>query len=741
MLSRRPLALSLLGRLREIHGEWEAASRTYNEALGLLPRGGRRAELLSLLAQAHIRRGEYGAGERTCVETLGQPGRKPARLRGRILCLLGVSAGELGRLDEAEKRFREAIRIFRRVGDAAEEARALSLMAANVLFYRGDYRRAKDLGRQALVIFQRLRDQRRICHTMMGIGLHAAAAGEEREARDLAERALRIAESLEYRMAEGYCHHALGRCALLSRNPEGARRHFERARRLGEQLGEQSLLTWPRLGCAEAHLLEGNRRGARTIAEEILGRTRRGKSPYMEGRAYTILGLSEPRSSPREAANWWRRAERIFREIGALYRLHEILLLRLAAGDVSRRKEPEKIQELLAGCASLDHRFLLTDHGADHAAAVLPRAILLDVETDFAAGVLAAIGERAVPHVEAAIARADERARMRCIEVLARIGGRRAHRVLECAGRSGSAAGRAARDAARDLDAAPAVPLRVHALGSCHVWIGDVLIERDRWRSARAARLFQFLLVQRARWVPRDVLIEALWPGADPSRAENNLRQSIHLLRKTLEPELVETRHSRYVLFRGEACKLDLGEGGQSDIESFERLIREADRRLDEGRHRKAERALREAIDLYKGDLLEESPYEEFLAAAREDLRDRHLRALEKLVRLLDANRRHEEIVPICRRGLSRDPYSEDFAWHLIHALLRLGNRREAIEAYHRYEKLLVQELDVLPSQRMKALAAQATALRPGSRRGAASEAQSQSPPGALLDGNGLADR
>ncbi|MDM7915758.1 MAG: tetratricopeptide repeat protein, partial [Candidatus Eisenbacteria bacterium] len=285
MLSQHPAALTVLGRMQETHGEWEEARRTYGKAI-LVARGLAKAELLSLLGQAHIRRGEYGEGERACVEALRQPGRKSAQLRGRVLCLLGVSAGEMGRLAEAERHFDRAIRIFRGIDDASGEGRVLCLLAANVHYYRGDYRRAKEAGRQALVLFQRLGDPHWICHSMMGIAQHAAAAGEPREARDLAERALRLAESLEYRMAEGYCHYTLGICALLARNPAAARMHLGRARQLGEQLGELSLLTWPQLGLAAAHLLEGNRPAAEILAREVLAHTRRGRSPYVEARCY-----------------------------------------------------------------------------------------------------------------------------------------------------------------------------------------------------------------------------------------------------------------------------------------------------------------------------------------------------------------------------------------------------------------------------------------------------------------------
>jgi len=700
-------ALAVLGRIQEIHGEWDEARQTYRRALARAPDGSKRAAILCQLAQARIRCGEYRAGEKACVEALRQPGRKSAHLRGRVLCLLGVSAGELGRLTDAEERFRDAIRVFRRNRLEAEEGRALCLLAANVCYFRGDYQTAKDLGRQALVIFQRLGDQRWVCHTMMGIALHAASAGEEREARDLAERALRLAESLEYRMALGYCHHALGRCALLRRNPEGAREHFQAALRLGEQLGELSLQVWPRIGQAEADLLAGNRRAAASEARAALAASR-GRSPHTTARCHALMGLAEAASRRDAAILWWKKAERVYRRIDARCGLHEVILCRLAALGFTRRQESVVLAELLAGVASMGHRFLLIDAHPDRAAQVCARAVLLDIEPGFAAGVLVALGQPVVGIIETSMKGAGEGARGRFIEILARIGGNRARAILQVQARSSLPGTAAARGAVADLSASPLVPLHARGLGPWRLSVGDQLLPPEAWKSGRALKLLHFLLVQRSRWVPKEVILEAIWPGSAPSKAENNLRQTIHLLRRALEPPGADPRSFRYVRFRNDACQLDLGEGGSFDADVFQRRVHEGNALLDRSRPGEAEAMLRSAIDLYGGDLLEEYPYEEFLESAREDLRDRYLRALEKLIAICSRGSRWDDVIPLCRRGLARDPYSDPFAWNLIHALLRRGDRTEALKVYRRFEESLTAEFDLLPSARLRELAERA---------------------------------
>jgi DNA-binding SARP family transcriptional activator len=122
-------------------------------------------------------------------------------------------------------------------------------------------------------------------------------------------------------------------------------------------------------------------------------------------------------------------------------------------------------------------------------------------------------------------------------------------------------------------------------------------------------------------------------------------------------------------------------------------------------------RLLRQAIASYRGDFIEESPYEEFLTEERESQRDNLLRAMFQLLDLCESARRWDEVIPLCRRALTRDAYREDFYRFLILAQLKLGARREALADYHRYEEMMIRELDLLPSARMKQLADQATSL------------------------------
>jgi len=77
-------------------------------------------------------------------------------------------------------------------------------------------------------------------------------------------------------------------------------------------------------------------------------------------------------------------------------------------------------------------------------------------------------------------------------------------------------------------------PLQVRCLGSLEVRLGWNRL--NSWRSKKAKSLFKYLIAQRGRPVPKDVLMETLWPEGDPQAANNNLKAAVHALRQTLDP-------------------------------------------------------------------------------------------------------------------------------------------------------------------------------------------------------------
>jgi Bacterial transcriptional activator domain len=143
--------------------------------------------------------------------------------------------------------------------------------------------------------------------------------------------------------------------------------------------------------------------------------------------------------------------------------------------------------------------------------------------------------------------------------------------------------------------------------------------------SARAESLLAYLLLQRAAPQPRKRLAFLLWPDSTEPQAHTNLRHVLHNLRRAL-PEL-----DRFLEVTPRTLHWRPDGPFWLDVAAFQGALSRADGEADGG-----VAALREAVELYRGDLLEGSQ-DEWLLPEREDFRRRFVQAMERLVALLGA--------------------------------------------------------------------------------------------------------
>ena len=81
------------------------------------------------------------------------------------------------------------------------------------------------------------------------------------------------------------------------------------------------------------------------------------------------------------------------------------------------------------------------------------------------------------------------------------------------------------------------IPLAIETLGRFHVRRYDQLVPPAAWRSKKARSLLKILISRSGRPAPRDLLKEALWPGADPATLANRLSVALSTVRAILDPE------------------------------------------------------------------------------------------------------------------------------------------------------------------------------------------------------------
>lgn len=244
----------------------------------------------------------------------------------------------------------------------------------------------------------------------------------------------------------------------------------------------------------------------------------------------------------------------------------------------------------------------------------------------------------------------------------------------------------------------------VRMFGGLEVTIGQKVIGERDWGKRKARLLFAMIAARRGSDVPREQILDQLWPDLEPERARNNFYVVWSTMKAALTPE-GETpgRTCPYVeSFRGR-CRITRS-AVRMDLDDFE--IAQADlRAAEEGADVEAVLdALRRISAAYRGDFLPGDVYEECFGPLRDSYRFDFLSAMNRGTAKLIALGEPAEALVFARRGLQVDPTREDLYQLALRAHIDSGQRSAAIETFLQCRAQLVDELGLDPSAETIAL-------------------------------------
>lgn len=246
--------------------------------------------------------------------------------------------------------------------------------------------------------------------------------------------------------------------------------------------------------------------------------------------------------------------------------------------------------------------------------------------------------------------------------------------------------------------------LRVRLFGRFEVRRDHRLIPQQAWGRRKTQTLLKILLAERGRVLSQDQLVEILFGGIDPEKELHNLHTRISELRRVIEPGLKKGIASQFILRVGEGYCFSKKAPCWLDTEAFLEHLSAARKAREEGRWHLAIESYEAALELYRGEYLEEDRYEEWSLAPRDDWQNRYLNALSHLAECYAQLEDVPRAVECCERVLETDSARE----RVIRQLMRLhclgGEHARAIEVYQAGVRALKERLDVVPSPQTQAL-------------------------------------
>jgi two-component SAPR family response regulator len=246
--------------------------------------------------------------------------------------------------------------------------------------------------------------------------------------------------------------------------------------------------------------------------------------------------------------------------------------------------------------------------------------------------------------------------------------------------------------------AAPQPELRLSLYGHVRAFVDGKVAIDEHFTRRKAKELFVLLYLERRRFIPRDELLERLWPSADNvSTDTGRLKQTALVLRRALEGGHSRRTGWQYIVERDGSYVFNSRAAYSSDLEEVDRelgLARTAWQRADE---QVALEHYERAFEKRVSDLLPEFRYEDWAAPYIAAEREAYLEALEVAARLHAKRQRFASAVELLRRALREDALRETAAVQLMQWLARSGEHAEAVRVYTRLRDTLSKRLQTRP--------------------------------------------
>lgn len=214
--------------------------------------------------------------------------------------------------------------------------------------------------------------------------------------------------------------------------------------------------------------------------------------------------------------------------------------------------------------------------------------------------------------------------------------------------------------------------------------------------------LLAYLLLQRNRSHPREVLANLFWSDSTGNSARSCLNTTLWRLRKVLENGGIPQGTYLMIDQTGE-----IGFNASSDywldVAEFEAPIRRLLTRTADQITAADEQAFEHCAGLYQGDLLD-GFYHDWALRARENLRILYLNGLAHMMRHYSLCTAYEKSLMCGQRILAIDPLREEVHRQMMHLYVESGQRVLALRQFEYCRKSLEDELKIEPMEETQLL-------------------------------------
>lgn len=230
------------------------------------------------------------------------------------------------------------------------------------------------------------------------------------------------------------------------------------------------------------------------------------------------------------------------------------------------------------------------------------------------------------------------------------------------------------------------------------IYVNDQQLNYPFNKSRKGTALITYLILNGGEPVSNQRLLAMFWPEESSSNPVSSLKTLVSRMRLMLN-QIVDGLGNCIVAERG-AYYWKMLPDMQVDVIRIGEIFDQLEQFKDDGETRK--RLYRQLMDVYKGDLLQNSDYNDWVLSQATMLHRRYITAICSYVDLLKQEEDYEEIIDVCRRALEVDNFDDQLHMELMTALIKTNRGNEALVQYKHVMHLHYRYLGIQPSAEMQ---------------------------------------
>ncbi len=237
--------------------------------------------------------------------------------------------------------------------------------------------------------------------------------------------------------------------------------------------------------------------------------------------------------------------------------------------------------------------------------------------------------------------------------------------------------------------------LQVKLFGNEKIIYGDTSILNGKNMITKVIKLLLILIYAGEEGISRGRLIENLYGNEEVTDIANNLRVTMHRLKKVLEK--AGFPGGEYIEYQNDKYYLNLPINIEVDVNKFKDLLLKAEQEIDE---HKQLLLLKEACLIYNGEFLERLSGDEWVMEEAMQCKKLYSNALQQLCSKLMDQKEYYQIIKAVEPACRMYPFDEWQSWQ-IDCYIALNQYKDAMKIYEQTARMLVEELGVGPSPKM----------------------------------------